>query len=276
MAGIEDFEGIQDFKNGEGIVLDHLTDAQYDYMNELKVSAQEWNDLSTLQQLDQIREIEERFDELGVPFDLSMVFESVYGKEMTETYNNRESLSESLETNIEAPSDLEQIGKISDLLSECQEIRYENWEQLSSDEKTALLNSLEGQIADIECRPPCPVCFEYMDEGTYGGYNEYRKDITLNENLLTNDYDVYCELLDTLVHEGRHAYQDYNLHIQEVHPRHSEVESWRDTWGDGRWQYCNDCRTELGARLYHQQSIEIDARNFAGDVLDSLMQKQIG
>lgn len=88
MAGIEDFEGIQDSKNGEGIVQDHLTDAQYDYMNELKVSTQEWNDLSTLQQLEQIREIEERFDELGVPFDLSTVFESVFGKEMAETYNS--------------------------------------------------------------------------------------------------------------------------------------------------------------------------------------------
>jgi hypothetical protein len=275
MVELEDYEGLRN-TSSENLQKEGLSDAQYDYMNELKVSTQEWNNLSTLQQLEQIRVIEERFDELGVPFDLSTVFESVFGKEMAETYNRKEMLSGLLESNIEAPSDLEQIGKISDLLSECKELRYENWEQLSSEEKTELLNSLECKIADIECRPPCPVCFEPMDEGTYGGYNEYRKDITLNENLLSNDYGVYCELLDTLVHEGRHAYPDYNLHIQEVHPRHSEVESWRDTWGDGRWQYCNDCRTELGARLYHQQSIEIDARNFAGDVLESLMQKQIG
>lgn len=276
MECIEDFEGIQDSTYGEGISPEHLTDAQRDYMSELKVSSQEWAELSTLQQLEQINEIIERYEELGISLDLSEIFESLYGKEMAETYTNRENMSESLETNIEAPNDLEQIEQISGVLADCQELQYENWEQLSPQEKTTLLNELECQIASIECRTPCPVRFEHMDEGTYGGYNEYRKDITLNEELLSNDYGVYCELLDTLVHEGRHAYQDYNLHIQEVHPRHSEVESWRDTWGDGRWEYCNDCRTELGARLYHQQSIEIDARNFAGDVLESLMQKQIG
>ena len=92
MVELEDYEGLRN-TSSENLQKEGLSDAQYDYMNELKVSTQEWNNLSTLQQLEQIRVIEERFDELGVPFDLSTVFESVFGKEMAETYNRKEMLS---------------------------------------------------------------------------------------------------------------------------------------------------------------------------------------
>ena len=80
-------------------------------------------------------------------------------------------------------------------------------------------------------------------------------------------------MINTVVHEGRHAYQDYNIHVCEVHPRHSEVVSWAETMGDGKWQYWGDCSTELGQRLYEQQSVEIDARNFANDVVSKIEDK---
>ena len=73
--------------------------------------------------------------------------------------------------------------------------------------------------------------------------------------------------------EGRHAYQDYNINVCEVHPRHSEVESWAETMGDGKWGYWGDCSTLIGQRLYEQQSVEIDARNFAHDVTDKITEK---
>ena len=88
MVELEDYEGLRN-TSSENVQKEGLSNAQYDYMNELKVSTQEWNNLSTLQQLEQIRVIEERFDELGVPFDLSTVFEPVFGKEMAETYNRK-------------------------------------------------------------------------------------------------------------------------------------------------------------------------------------------
>jgi hypothetical protein len=43
--------------------------------------------------------------------------------------------------------------------------------------------------------------------------------------------------------------------------------------GDGKWQYWGDCSTELGQRLYEQQSVEIDVRNFAGDVVSKIEDK---
>lgn len=34
-----------------------------------------------------------------------------------------------------------------------------------------------------------------------------------------------------------------------------------------------DCSTELGQRLYEQQSVEIDARNFAADIKEKITDK---
>ncbi len=273
MNEFEDFEGLSSSKSMEGIRCESLSDAQLEYMKELKVPEEEWKEMSPLDQLDQLKSIEERFYEFSPTMDIESVFENIYGSEMYETFLQREEI-ESLFQKLEAPNDTMQIESISDILVECSELEYANWEKLTTEEKTEVLNKLEGTIAQIECRPACPVSFRPMEEGCYGGYCEGRKDITLNENLLENSPSIYRELIDTIIHEGRHAYQDYNIHVQEIHPRHAEVNSWRDTWGDGKWEYKNDCRTELGLRLYEQQSIEIDARNFAADVLDKFIYKQ--
>ena len=46
--------------------------------------------------------------------------------------------------------------------------------------------------------------------------------------------------------------------------------------GQRQWRVVNGgTSTVLGQRLYEQQSIEIDARNFAMDILDKFEQKQI-
>lgn len=170
-----------------------------------------------------------------------------------------------------APSDLEQIGQIRDCLSNTSEIKFDNWISLELSEKEMVLNALEEQIAKIEHRPACPIHLSELEENLLGGYNPKTKDITINSLYAErSDFGAYREIIDTLVHEGRHAYQDYNVNIAEIHPRHSEVESWADTMSGGKWEYWGDCSTRIGLRLYEQQSIEIDARNFATDVLDKL------
>lgn len=82
------------------------------------------------------------------------------------------------------------------------------------------------------------------------------------------------EVLETVVHEGRHAYQDYNVNECEVHPRHLEVVSWSETMEGGKWGYSGGSSSLLGQRLYEQQSVEIDARNFAADVLAKFKENQ--
>lgn len=170
-----------------------------------------------------------------------------------------------------APFDFEQINQICDYLSNITELKYENWTSLELSEKEAVLNTLEERIAEIECRPACPVRLTELEEGLWGGYNPESKDITINSLYAEqSDFRTYREVIDTLIHEGRHAYQDYNVKVAEIHPRHSEVVSWEETMEGGKWGYWGDCSSLMGQRLYEQQSIEIDARNFATDVLDKL------
>ena len=173
---------------------------------------------------------------------------------------------------------MEQIESVSDVLSDCEHLNFEEWGNLEIDERIEVLNSLEKQIADIEKRPPCHISASPMAEGVLGGYNPETKGIELNEHMIEssgNDYIYYTELLDTLIHEGRHAYQDYNVNVNEVHSRHSEVESWAETMEGGKWDYWGDTSSLLGQRLYEQQSIEIDARNFAADVINKFNEKQM-
>ena len=71
--------------------------------------------------------------------------------------------------------------------------------------------------------------------GLLGGFNPTTKDITINSNMLgSNNPHVLREILDTIIHEGRHAYQDYNVNVCEIHPRHAEVVSWSETMEGGK------------------------------------------
>lgn len=205
------------------------------------------------------------------------VLDFCYEKDSTsiESQLNR-SLGSDSTINIEAPTDLEQIETISDILSSCSELKFENWRNLDITEKVDVLNELESQIAEIECRPACPVSSAPMPFSVFGGYNPETKSIDLNESYLVlsgKDSSMLAETLDTIIHEGRHAYQDYNVNVCETHSRHSEVESWAETMEGGKWGYWGDCSDLLGQRLYEQQSIEIDARNFAADVLNAMQDK---
>lgn len=178
----------------------------------------------------------------------------------------------------EAPQDFEQIQLVSDTLCEMKEFQLSNWEKLDIKERCEMLNILEEKIAEITHRPACPINLEDKGPitisdgeayGRLGAYNPNIKYITINTELVkSNDPVALHEVLDTVIHEGRHAYQDYNVNECEVHPRHSEVVSWAETMEGGKWGYCGDSSTRLGQRLYEQQSIEIDARNFAADIMD--------
>lgn len=253
-----------------------LSDVQMSYLKELDVPSEQWREMSPAQQESYLVRISDRFEDLGID-DMDLInsaMEKTYSPDILETFHNRIEM---------APTDMEQIEQVSDVLSEMPEFKFENWERLDIDERISALNKVEYRIAEIEHRTPCPVYAEYMGEiqvqygqvyGSLGGYSPETKDITLNAALLENNEPILLrETLDTLVHEGRHAYQDYNVNACEIHPRHSEVISWSDTMKGGKWGYYGDTSTLIGQRLYEQQSVEIDARNFATDVLDKYNDK---
>ena len=251
--------------------MNQLANTQEDYLRELMPDEQSWEGMSDAQRDEAVSDILQRYGELNLPadFNLHESIGKVFDQRIVEQYER-----------LEAPQDYVQIEAVGETLANCEELRWENWQNLELSEKIEVLNDIESRIAAIEHRPPCPVrtgndmgqleVTSYGVFGHLGGYRTGSKDITLNPELLTSDNPmVYREMLDTLVHEGRHAYQDYNVNVCEVHPRHSEVASWSETMAGGKWGYWGDCSNELGQRLYEQQAIEIDARNFAHDVLNN-------
>lgn len=269
MFDLENIEnGDHSLEQGAG---GRLTDSQMDYLRELQPNKKEWDGMTELQRDEVMGQILQRYGELSLPddFNIQESIGYVFDPHVMEQYER-----------LEAPHDHVQIEAIGETLANYEDLRWENWQDLEFVEKIEVLNDVETRIAAIEHRPPCPVrtgnnmgkleVTPYEISGHMGGYRTGTKDITLNPELLTSDNPmVYREMLDTLVHEGRHAYQDFNVNVCEVHPRHSEVQSWSENMAGGKWGYWGDCSNELGQRLYEQQAIEIDARNFAHDVLNN-------
>lgn len=274
-------EGIEGLENMAKPLSEGVTTTQIEYLSELNAEASEWDERNEVQQIITLSAIDGRMDEIGIDISQrSELAHSIFSDEMADAYDNFiianydcdcVEINELEKQQIEAPQDAIQIEQISEVLTGCEEIKYENWTSLELSEKEAVLNTLEERIAEIECRPACPVRLTELEEGLWGGYNPESKDITINSLYAEqSDFRTYREVIDTLIHEGRHAYQDYNVKVAEIHPRHSEVVSWEETMEGGKWGYWGDCSSLMGQRLYEQQSIEIDARNFATDVLDKL------
>lgn len=171
---------------------------------------------------------------------------------------------------LEAPQDFAQVEEISDIMMELEGLEHEDWKSLSFDERMAVLQRLENQIAAITHRPACTLVAENLGTGYMGHYTMGSDRITLNSDYVKSDsYSDYMETLDTLIHEGRHAYQDYNLHVRQVHPLQGNISGWslnEFTYGYQDVKLC-------GFKAYELQPLETDARGFSIDVLKCYQEK---
>lgn len=168
---------------------------------------------------------------------------------------------------LEAPSDNIQVEAISDVMTQVEGLEYDKWKTLSFDKRMEVLQQLENEVAQIAHRPPCIVVSQNLGEGHLGFYEQGSNCITINENYIKST-DCYDAVLDTLIHEGRHAYQDYNLNVRETHPRHGDISNWNLNELHG-YQDVEHC----GFKAYQLQPVESDARAFAEDVLNHYQDK---
>ncbi len=248
----EDLEGITGSVKVSETDKDHLSSAETAYVNECI----EGNNPSIL--VDRIDELSNYVPPKGIDSN-SRIAELI------------EPLKEHIDSKyLEAPADLEQINSIGDCLSDIEELKYDKWESLSLDERYQTLVDAECRIAEIEHRDPCPIEFKELEEGYYGYYSPVEKTITLNTRYVnSDDFYSYKDTLDTLIHEGRHAYQDYNMTERQVHPRDGEVNIWK--WNENELGYQNALL--CGFEAYAMQPLETDARAFAEDVLNNYFEK---
>lgn len=188
---------------------------------------------------------------------------------------------------LEAPNDYEQAGMIGNAMTDIEGINYETWSSLSIEDKLGVLQEIENKAAEVAHRPICSVSAETLDRDENGHYitrchpefitdEELKKNpeiitqalqeipqIVINSDLLNGSYAGYRDALDTVLHEGRHAYQEYNLYGREVHSSSGDLTNWKLNEFDYKYQDAS----EVGYKLYCLQPLETDARKFAEDVL---------
>ncbi len=185
---------------------------------------------------------------------------------------------------LEAPNDMEQVDQISDVMRDTAGLKLEEWKELSIDQRVELLNQLETKIADIEHRPACPIEVENLGkllevDGKICGHMGYHENgflgerIVINSELVKSDSPVFLDnVLDTVMHEGRHSYQTYNMEQRQTHASHGDLTNWKVNLDKYGYQ---DAQL-FGFRAYWMQPVEADARKFAEDVLTAYKEKTYG
>lgn len=170
-----------------------------------------------------------------------------------------------------APSIEVQANEIRDVFYDNPNLQFENWEKLDINERVDALQQLENCVAEIAHRPAIEISAENLEPGVLGYYNHNSECIAISSEIL-EDSSSYCDALNTVIHEGRHAYQYYNLYSGNVVEQNSElVDAWRVNL-DVLGYESGDAlifRT-LGMCRYYTQPIEVDARTFANEVLRTI------
>ena len=137
-----------------------------------------------------------------------------------------------------------------------QKIKGSEWAYLDDAEKADTIEALSDKISEmlgLKERPD--ISYYDADKNDCGVYNQATHSVELNRSLL-NDPD---ELIDTIAHELRHAYQHQKAMIPE-----SELDLlYRVNFdnyisplplGDGKFLFFTD---------YQDQLVEVEARAFA-------------
>ena len=167
---------------------------------------------------------------------------------------------------VERAQDKYMQGQVFALLDQKQ-FNKETWENASVEERKAILNALMYEVGrvmgvsisgDIE--------FESLGEGSRGVYRRKSNTIRINVDRL-GEAGSY-ELVQTIIHEMRHAYQHAVVeHPENFHVTQETVEQWRNNF-----KYYRSSE-KYGYDSYVTQPVEYDAKNFAKQYGD-LSQKE--
>lgn len=177
-------------------------------------------------------------------------------------------LQEAKETEM-APTMEVQAAMIREEFLNIPELHYENWKELSVEQRVEAMNQMEQKVAQIAMREPVPVYCEDLENGIMG-LNTGDKLIIDEQQMSDSSYESYLQALDTLFHEGRHSYQKYNLLVKRVEQSDELVGSWIANY---QLSYDNGNRLifkEYGMLRYYTQPLEVDARLYAETVMREL------
>ena len=210
-------------------------------------------------------------------------FVEIKESEKSELKNLNKLESKGLFEQYECLFDAEMTENIAEYLSGMENLKYENWKNLNLEQRAALLNTIETKISAIEHRPPVPIEVKKLKPNLFGYQDSANNLIALNSRVVMSDSkEAYTNVIDTIIHEGRHAYQHYNVDKKCIHESLSVVKTWQENFYNPKYKYYSGSSLivigpekvgNVGYRLYYYQPVEIDARNFTSDVMLKLKQK---
>lgn len=138
--------------------------------------------------------------------------------------------------------------------------KSENWSKMDQSERKDALNTLAKDVGTAFRTNVLGVRFYHGPRNSRGYYNDDGY-LYLNEDVLTDESNR-LDALDTVYHEGRHAFQ----RAAATNPNLHSVERLQaDTWANNFTNYISPNRVNM--RRYFQQPVEADAREFAASVL---------
>lgn len=147
---------------------------------------------------------------------------------------------------------------------------HKSWKHMNESARLLAMQEVENRRAQVDGRPPAQVRVADLDHNQLGEF-ESKPDgsstIFINSRFLkpskifaSGDTSIFnaASALSTLLHEGRHAYQDYMIENDlGMVPDQQQLE-WAAVYAPFGGLYCNDDPV-----IYLLQSIEMDARRFA-------------
>ncbi|QKG83373.1 hypothetical protein GXN76_02065 [Kroppenstedtia pulmonis] len=139
-----------------------------------------------------------------------------------------------------------------------------HWKDLSFEERLKALQDLEHHYAKEQGREPRNVESEKIPGLNYMGYYDPSQDIIkINEDHIKQDDFHYC-CVETVIHEGRHAYQEDAIVGIVSHPDAGEVQKWKEN---------AIAYKDKPYFMYRLQPLERDANDYANGQTYNLFQE---
>jgi hypothetical protein len=134
------------------------------------------------------------------------------------------------------------------------------WNSLATpNARLEALQEAENGIAGLVGRPALPVLPGQLDAGEFGLCDG--ETIWVNEDYLEPGFNQ--EMIRTIIHEGRHAYQYYVCNNPATHGDVAEVEAWRSNFRPGHY-----IKWKENPGRYMSQPVEADAFAFEEAVME--------
>lgn len=156
------------------------------------------------------------------------------------------------------------VPSAAELIHENQNLREDVWEHLTAGQRETVLRDFSDKVADIFGVTISRLEFVDMPDRYWGEYTPSDGSIKINSDVLSEP-EKLKGTIDTLLHETRHAFQ-YEIVNGNITGNVAQ-----ETLAEWRYNIDNYIPASLDFQAYRNQSIEKDARNFAGSVLEKII-----